>query len=140
MERYKNPFYEGGDKPRIKDSTDTVRLTAEMFFGDNGHSGYFTRKQFLEYGQSLRDREAQDLSTALKLMKEGLIMGGSLVKRPDRVGRVYVHPDFYKSRARVGVKLILEHGLEGFIGDYQEGYISIQFTLEDLISEAKKEV
>jgi len=138
MEDIKNPFYDGEAKPPRKDSTDTVHLTAEKFFGKNGHGAYFTGEQFLSYGKSLREKEVQDLKTAISLMKEGHIMGGNFVKRPDRAGRVYIHPDFYKSKARVGVKLILEHGLEGFISDYQNGYIAVDFTLDDLVVEAKK--
>ncbi|HEY4324377.1 MAG TPA: hypothetical protein VGN20_10340 [Mucilaginibacter sp.] len=134
-----NKFFEPGEQSPIKDSSSTVQLSAEMFFGDNGHAGYFTRKQFLNYGSSLREKEAHDLNTGLDAMKNGLTMGGSLVQRPDRSGRPYIHPEFFKPRGRLGVKIILEHGIEGFISDYQNGYIRPMFTLQDLIEEAKKE-
>jgi len=50
-----------------------------------------------------------------------------------------VHPEFYKAKARMGVKIILEHGIEGFISDYQNGYVRNLFTLDELIDEARKE-
>jgi len=140
MENNKNPFNQGKSNPPNKDSSDTVQLTAEMFFGENGHSGYlFTRSTFLVYGESLRDREVQDLAKFFSATKDGLIMGGSLTKRTDRGGKPYVHPEFYKAKARMGVKIILEHGIEGFISDYQNGYVRNLFTLEELINEARKD-
>jgi len=139
MKKFTNPFFGEGETPSIKDSSNTVKLTPKLFFGTSDQPGYFTREQFLQYGGSLREKETKDLSLAIGYMKQGLIMGGNPLERPDRGGRIYIHPDFYKSKARVGVKLILEHGMSEFISDYQEGYIHIQFTLDELVAEAKKQ-
>jgi hypothetical protein len=134
-----NPFFEDGNKPSIKDSSDTVELTVKMFFGEDGHAGYqFTHKSFLVFGESLRVKEAKDLKILFQSTKDGLLMTGSLSIHTDRAGRPYVHPEFILPKARVGVKIILEEGMDEFISDYQNGYIRNNFTLDELIEEARK--
>lgn len=112
-----------------------IELTAELFFADDR---YFSKQDFIKYGKTLRDLEYGDLKTAITCMIEGLNMTGSTRKRTDRAGRTYIHPDFLKAKARIGVKIILEEGLEAFISDYQSGNIKVAFSLEELIAEAKK--
>lgn len=134
---YNNPFYDGDESNAPIENANAVILTASMFFGD-GWSPYFTPDEWIDYGKRLRVGEVDDLRKLLSLMKAGFLMEGNSRTRTDKGKRNYLYDHFIQSKARPGIKIVLEGGIKQFIEHYQEGKITIDFSLDELAAEAKK--
>jgi hypothetical protein len=113
-------------------------ITAKAFFGRDGETPYDTPIKFLTFGEGLRPKEAIDWQKLLNCMGEGMRMDGNPATGTDAGKRDYVFHRFYKAKAVLGFKMVNGGGMPQLISDYQNGLISIGFTLEDLIEEAKK--
>ncbi|WP_423149205.1 hypothetical protein [Rubrolithibacter danxiaensis] len=111
-------------------------ITAKVFLGKEDGTNYFTAKGFVEYAKSLREHEVEQLEQFFEFVKNGHRIVGTLITRKDKAGRPYQHPPFHMAKSSQGVKVITEGGMAVFIKDYQEGRITINFTLEELIEEA----
>jgi hypothetical protein len=133
-----NPFMEGNEPSITSGQTDAVNLTTKMFFGGDGWPPYFTEDEWIDYGKRLRLPEIDDLRRLISLMSAGFRMDGNSKTRTDQGKRTYLYDHFIQSKARPGVKIIIEGGILQFIQDYQEGKIAIGFTLDELVAEAKK--
>jgi hypothetical protein len=120
--------------PKVSGSTRLV--TAKGFLGKDGSTGYFKPDELLDYARSLREPEIEQADQTFQCVNAGLRTTGSFVTRVDKGGRQYTYLTFNKINASVGLKVILEGGMKQFINDYQDGKISIDFTLEQLVEEA----
>ena len=129
-----NPFKKSNQGNSPKGSLNAKLITTAVFLSTYFESG----KDFMRYGESLRDTEVEDLRKFFSFLKVGLRMDGNVQKRTDRAERTYVYPRFYQARATPGCKVILEGKLEQFMEEVQNGDIVTDFTLDDLISEASK--
>jgi hypothetical protein len=136
MAYFKNPFADANGRVGPPREDNTVLLTPKMFLGEDHHP-YFTKEKWLTYGKSLRPSEVKDLGKLFQCISEGLRMEGNPLLRSDVGERPYIYHRFLKPRASVGVKIIMEGGMEAFIADYQNGNFKMNFTLEELTEEAK---
>jgi hypothetical protein len=123
--------------PKNEGSTATL-ITAKMFFGKDGGTAYETPPNFLAFGESLRPKEATDWKKLLECMAKNMRMDGNPATGVDAGNRSYTFHRLYKSKAVLGFKMVNGGGMPKLIEDYQEGLITIGFTLEDLIAEAQK--
>lgn len=129
-----NPFKKTNEGNSPKGITNATVVTSVVFLDTYFDSG----KDFMRYGESLRDTEVESFRKFLDFLKMGLRMDGNLQKRTDRADRTYVYPRFYQARATPGCKVILEGRLEQFLEELQNGDIVTDFTLDELILEASK--
>ena len=111
-------------------------VTAKAYLGKETGSNYSTPEKFVSYAKSLREHEVEQLQQFFDFVKNGKRIVGTLIGRKDRAGRPYLHPSFHMANSSQGVKVIIEGGLGAFIKDYQEGKVTIDFTLEELVEEA----
>jgi hypothetical protein len=130
--------FKDSQKSQQGSSLSAPKITAADFFGKNGKPGYSTSEEFLEYGETLTPSDEEHLRKGANYMKEGLRTDGGSEIRRDVAGKQYQYYRFYKSRSTPGVKFILTTSIIRLINDYQNGLITIDFTLDDLINEARK--
>ena len=133
-----HPFRNGPDKGHTRDGSTATLLTARMFFGRDGETPYETSSNFLAFGESLRPKEASDWQKLLQCMSEGMRMDGNPATGVDVGKRPYVFHRAYKAKAVLGFKMINGGGMPKLVEDYQSGLVSIGFTLNELIEEARK--
>jgi len=114
-------------------NSDHVVLTPAMFL-----ALYFAPKEFLNYGDGLRDSETDDLEAMLVLTNEQVPMAFNRRIRTDRNGNPYSYQNFIRSKGTEGVKIVLGGKLLQFIKDYHQGKVSTNFTLNELVEEAEK--
>jgi hypothetical protein len=114
----------------------TAVITAKMFLGKEGNTKYCDSEQLVKYASSLREPEVDQLDQTIDCMKAGIRTIGTTSRRVDKGGRSYAYLNFAKINATVGLKVILEAGMQQLIADYQDGKIVIGFTLEELVEEA----
>lgn len=113
-------------------------LTASQFLGkDRNVKGVTTPEAFLTYGKSLREEEIDQLNQFFGFVKGQVRVIGSLVTRRDKGNRPYQYAGFLMGNATIGTKIITEAGMGEFLQDYIAGKVTINFTLEELIAEAK---
>jgi hypothetical protein len=131
----KNLFNNGGDEPQGNSSQ---LLTAVMFFGKDGSVPYETPIKFLSFGEGLRPKEADDMRKVIDCLNAGMRMDGNPPTGVDAGARPYTFHRAFKAKAVLGFKIINGGGMPKLIQDYQDGKITIDFTLADLIEEARK--
>jgi hypothetical protein len=132
----KNPFNTGSSSN--DDSATTTLLTARMFFGIDGDSPYTTPADFLAYGESLKPKEGSDLSKLINRMLGAQRMNGNPYTGVDSLGRPYTWHEFIKPKATAGFKIINGGGFPELVSNYQDGKVTINFTLEELIKVARE--
>jgi hypothetical protein len=131
-------FKDDGEHVSPGTSAHAVRITAAKYFGKDGFKAIDTPENFLSYGKKLTDSDEEGLRKCISFMKEGLKTDGGSDIRRDVAGLQYRFYTFYRPKSRPGAKVILSPELVFFIGQYQNGNIIVDFTLDDLIEEAKK--
>lgn len=119
-----------------KSAGSTIVITAKQFLGKEGDKQYCNPDKLVDYAKSLREPEVDQLDETIACMQAGLRTIGTTSRRVDKGGRSYAYLNFVKINATVGLKVILEAGMQQLISDYQDGKIAIGFTLEELIEEA----
>jgi hypothetical protein len=134
-----HPFKIGRSEPEVVPTTTTKTITSRSFFGKDGEVAYTTPREFLAFGESLRQKEAHDWAKILLCMQQGMRMDGNPSTGVDVAMRPYTYHRFFKSKAVMGFKLISGAGMQQLIADYQDGTIAIGFSLEDLIEEARRD-
>ena len=132
-----HPFKTDRSEPQVAPMTAVRMITTRSFFGKEGETGYVSPQEFLAFGESLRAKEAQDWAKLITCMQKGMRMDGNPSTGVDVAQRPYTYHRFYKAKAVIGFKMINGAGMPQLIADYQDGTIAIDFTLEDLIKEAK---
>ena len=133
-----NLFFKSSNAVDEPQSNGTTVVTASSYFGLGGEIPYEKPDKFLSYGESLRQKEAFDLSACLNAIRNSQKMDGNPATGIDAGSRAYTFHRFYKARAVMGFKIINGGGFPQLIQDYQDGKITINFTLNDLIAEARK--
>jgi hypothetical protein len=124
---------EGSDRDENVNS-----MSTKQFLGIEPGRSYSTPPIWLKYGRSLRPNEVKQLDALIRCQKEGLRVSRYSVEQEDRGGRPYTWVEFAKAKGNVSAKLILEAGMAEFFNDYLDGKVTIDFTLAELIEEAKK--
>lgn len=119
-------------------TANAVTITAAMYFGKDGYQGYDNPDQFMAYGMTLADSDVEELRKGIQFMKDGLKTNGGSGIRKDVAGKQYRYYTFLLPKSRPGAKVIVNVGVIRLIDDYQHGRIAIDFTLDELIEEAKK--
>jgi hypothetical protein len=133
-------FKEDSEHGSPGNSAHAVTISAADYLGKNGKPGFDTPEGLLTYGNSLTSSDEAYLRKFFGFVKQGLRSDGGSELRKDVVGRQYQFITFYLPKSRPGVKLVVSGSLLHFFGQYQNGNIVIDFTLDDLIEEAKKSV
>ena len=126
------------EKAELGSSISAPKIIACHFFDNDQKTGYSTREEFLEYGATLTPSDEEHLRNGIKYLKEGLKTDGGSDIRRDVTGRQYIYYRFFKPRSTPGAKIILTPSIVRLFSDYQNGLITVGFTLDDLINEAKK--
>lgn len=134
----KHPFKNESDQPHVAEGNSSTLLTPRMFFGRDGETPYETPNKFLVFGESLRPKEAQDWGKLIQCMADGMRMDGNPATGVDVGNRPYTFHRAYKAKAVLGFKMVSGGGMPKLVSDYQSGLVTIGFTLEDLIEEARK--
>lgn len=119
-------------------SGNSNEVTAKQFLGVDKGKSYTTPTQIISYCRSLREPEVKQLEKCFKCYKDGLRIISSSTPSIDKGGRNYIFVNFLKPKGTIGVKLILEAGMEEMLDDYLEGKVIIKFSLKDLVEEALK--
>lgn len=131
-----NPFRRLSDGEQKRPSSN---FTAAEFLGKIPNiKGITNSEEFLVYGESLRDEEVQQLGQFFGFLKNGINVTGSLIKRNDKGDRQYIFTNFLRGKATTGTKIILTPWMDEFVNSYVDGRITINFTLDELIEEARK--
>jgi hypothetical protein len=113
-------------------------FTARMFFGLDGEEAISTAEDFLMHGEGLTPKEALDLGKAIHCMSQGMRMNGNPYSGVDPLGKSYTWHEFKKAKADCGFKIINGGGIPALIDRYQDGLITINFTLDELIKVARE--
>jgi len=134
-----HPFKISSSESKATPTTVVRMITAKSFFGKDGETAYASPEDFLSFGESLRAKEAQDWAKLIACLQKGMRMDGNPSTGVDVAQRPYTYHRFYKAKAVIGFKMINGAGMPQLITDYQDGNIAIDFTLEDLIQEARRD-
>lgn len=126
------------NKRRGKDTAAKGKLTAKRFLGKDGSTAYIETKTLLNFIDTARDEDIEELDSFFDLTKEGLKMAINRRVLVDKGGNPYKYENFIRPRGPEGVKVPLIGDIKQFIIDYQAGKFSIDFTLEDLVAEAEQ--
>ncbi len=113
-----------------------LKLSVRECLGFEGKRQYFAPIELITYLRSLREIEIDQLEEGLKYMNEGIRLTGTISKRKDKGNRYYGYLNFVKAKATVGIKIIMEAGMERFIAEYIAGNFIPDFTLEELADAA----
>ena len=119
----------------------TAKLNAigvKQFLGLEGEQGYIAPTTLLSYCRSLREGELKQKAIFYQSIKDRLRILDCSIPKEDKGGRLYTFIGFKKPLGNVNVKLILESGMDKVLDDYLNGKLEINFTLEELITEALK--
>jgi hypothetical protein len=131
-------FNEGNEKIPNGSSAYAVKISAANYFGKDGFEGYDNPTDFLSYGEKLTTSDEEQLRKCIAFIKEGLKTDGGSDIRKDVAGQQYQFYHFFKPKSRPGAKVVVSPSIVRLISDYQNGKITINFTLDDLIIEARK--
>ena len=131
-------FHEREEQRSAGSSLNAVLLTAAKFFGKDGSIPYDTPEPFLAHGKKLTPSDVEGMRKCISYAKEGLKTDGGSDIRTDVAGLQYRFYQFYRPKSRPGAKLVLTAGMVRLMSDYQNGKVTIDFTLDDLIDEARK--
>lgn len=113
-------------------------LTAKNFFG-KGSSFYDEKQEFLAWGELSRDEDIAQVQKFIFIVKTGLRIINTSTEKRDVGGVPYKFLTYLKPNAdRDGVKLVLTGPWGRILEDYQNRLIKIDFTLDELIEEARK--
>lgn len=121
----------------ISSTTAATPINAKQFLGIEEGQSYSTSEFIPKFGLSLRDAEAQQFEQAIDYTQKGYPIVGALITRMDKGNRPYVMANFEVRRGvAVPLKVIVEGNILQFLKDYQEGRITINFSLAELIEVA----
>lgn len=130
-----NPFKKNENDVKVRQ---TRILTATDFFGKKD-GGYCEKDDFIIWGESSRTEDIHNVAKFLKLVKDGNRIVDTSITRTDKGNRPYKYITFIlASKFSDGAKLIQEGPWPCVLDDLQKGLIEINFTLDELIEEAKK--
>lgn len=107
-------------------------LTAKDFFKENNPRGYFTRPEFVEFGNTLTENEAKDFTDLIAQLKAGSKLNLKFQLRHDKVGKQYAWIEFLFAKANKGFKLLVAGDVLRLIEEYAVGLVKIGFTAEEL--------
>jgi len=113
-------------------------VNAKQFLAIEDGKSYSTPQEFLDYCKSLRPKELKDTEVVVKSMKAGLRVNRFSPETEDRASRWYSYLEFLRARGNQGGKLILEAGMRELLEDYLDDKVVVNFTLAELIEEAKQ--
>lgn len=116
---------------------DARAITTKQFLNVVGSEGYTTPAELISYCKSLRISELKQLEQLFNCLKSNDRIANYTVATPDKGGRDYTFINIAKTRGTMGLKLIMESGIDDFFIDYVNGEVAINFTLEELVAEAK---
>lgn len=117
--------------------------------GSNKVANQITPKQFLEtydpeneftsFYEGLNPIDQQGLESAFEAIEHELPLNNGHVLRYDRAREPYVFADVKYKQGNHEIKIPVFGKIQKFIKDYQMGKVNIDFTIEDLFSEAASE-
>jgi hypothetical protein len=113
-------------------------LTAKQFLDvDNG--GVVSAKEFLATGERMRMEDYQYLKRGIENIKNQNKVIHTTNSKLDRGNQPYKFYTFLQSsKATDGIKLLSLPFIEDMMEQYKAGALQIDFTLEELIAEARK--
>ncbi len=122
------------DAPQDR-STKTVKILGTEEFLDKSKGGYWdTPSDFLNWGESLRPADANELDKTFGYMHANLKCIKESEIKTDKGNRPYKFYTFNRSaKSQPGVKVILEGPMTKVMDDYQDGVLEINFNLQELI-------
>jgi hypothetical protein len=122
---------------REKSPASSEILTAAMFLGKNGSTPYVDAKTLLNFIDNARTEDVDEMESFFNLVKEELKMAINRRVNTDRGGNSYKYENFLRPKGPEGVKVQMVGDIQRFITDYQAGKFTIDFTLEELVTEAE---
>ena len=123
---------------RAKESSIVGILTASAFLGKDGKEAYITSSVLLQFIDTARNEDIEEMDSFFSLIKENLKMAINRRELTDRGGNKYKYENFLRPKGPEGVKVVLIGDMQRFITEYQQGAFTIDFTLEELVEEAEK--
>jgi hypothetical protein len=108
----------------------------DVFICNNPKKGFLHKDGFITFLRGLRTEDYDHLDVFFKCLFEGLRNNNSLRIRKDRGDQQYYWLVFPRPNGDEGVKLVIYEGLVNLLLAYREGKVTIDFLLDDLISEA----
>jgi len=125
------------NRRRVKDAARNKKITAKQFLGRvDDFKGYTNGDEFTAYLDSLRDPEFDDLAEFFGCVAQGLKLSNVSRVRRDRAQREYIYPVPIQPKSGSGLKVILEAGMLRFVEDYVKGEVEIDFSFDELSTEA----
>jgi hypothetical protein len=124
-------------KRRGESTSSQTTLTPKMFLGKEGKEPYIDPKTLLTFIDNSRIEDVDEMEAFFMLVKENLKMSVNRKIKTDIKGNRYKFETFFRAKGSEGVKVMLIGDIQRFISDYQAGKFEIDFTLEDLVSEAE---
>ncbi|WP_423149719.1 hypothetical protein [Rubrolithibacter danxiaensis] len=132
-----NPFQKNKKEDFNKSPKQNLRvINAQNFFGKDG---YDEKHSFLTWGENSRDPDVAQVAKFCLLAKAGCKIINTSTERIDEGSIPYKYIIFLRSsQSNDGTKLVLNGPWRKVLEDYQDGLIKIDFTLDELVEEARK--
>lgn len=112
-------------------------LTARMFFLEHNPNGYMSTVGFPTYIKSLNESNLGSLELCIEYTKNCIRLNSLPILKMDKAGAPYIWANFQMINSTQGFKILIVERLADFIKDYQQGKITIDFTLEELLQVAE---
>lgn len=117
-------------------SSDAVILTAKTVWKENNpKTGVLTKSNFIQFIQNLRVEDYDHTEALLVFLRAKKRMMNPFKPRMDKSKQLYYWAEFYQPNGNEGVKIIGDAELFELVKQYREGFIEIDFDIDDLIDE-----